>query len=252
LGFQIEAQTEGYIRHAIASGIYHRIQTEMDKTPALQTRLKRELKLILQAPYWKPAMQLLADLGALKCLHSDLELTDDLWRQMRRVDRYLKRLDPHHTLEHWQLLLEVMLLELPEGDRLKVVENLQLPADSIDRLQRFSQIQTEIENKLPTYQQPSKTFQILRPLDLATLILLAANSSRSTRKCIWRYLTQWSGVKPLLDGHDLKQLGYKPGKTFKVILDALLYATLDGIVSDRSQAETFLTQHFPLQSSTKS
>ena len=56
LGFEIETQTEGYIRYAINSGVYDRTARAHPKTPALQTRLKAELKYLLQTSYWQPAL----------------------------------------------------------------------------------------------------------------------------------------------------------------------------------------------------
>lgn len=69
LNFQLEVQTEEYIRYAIASGIYDKLHHEKPQAPALTTRLRAELKYLLTAKYWKPALQLLDDLGALKCIH---------------------------------------------------------------------------------------------------------------------------------------------------------------------------------------
>ncbi|MBD3882390.1 CBS domain-containing protein [Phormidium tenue FACHB-886] len=245
LGFQIEPQTEGYIRYAIASGVYDRTQLP-DRAPALQTRLKQELKYILQAPYWQAALRLLADLDALVCIHPDLHLSPCLWWQMRLVDRWLKRFDPQETLTHWQTLLEVLLVALQPADRLTVAQTLQLPADSGERLDQLQAIQTQVEQALPLSDRPSQVVQLLSPYDHPTLILLGATSSRSVRRQIWRYFTRWSTVKPPLDGNDLRALGYKPGKQFKVILEALRTATLDGAVGDRQEAEMYLKTHFPL------
>lgn len=245
LGFEIEPQTEGYIRNAIASGIYHRVQAEMERTPALQTRLKRELKYILEAPYWKSAISLLDDLGALRCLHPTLELTDELWKQLRLVDRWLKRFDAEQTLEHWQILLEVLIIHLEPAARGKVAEHLQLPADSIHRLSQFAPIHAEVTAGLLQCQRPSQVVQQLQQYDLATLTLLAVHSPRNLRKQIWRYLTDWVTIKAPLDGNDLKAMGCKPSPKFKQILDALRAATVDGEISDRFQAEAFLAKHFP-------
>jgi tRNA nucleotidyltransferase (CCA-adding enzyme) len=244
LGFQIDPQTEGYIRHAIASGIYQRIQAEVDKTPALQTRLKQELKYILQSPYWKAAIQLLFELDALQCIHPDLQLSDRLWKQLRLADRWLNWFDSAASLEHWQVLLEVLLMALNPADAGKVAENLQLPADSIQRLQQLDQVKAALTN-LPNYQRPSEIVQQLRQYDWSTLLLVAIASPRPIRKMIWRYWTIWAQVKAPIDGNDLKALGYKPGQQFREILEALLMATLDGVVSDRDQAVAFLAEHFP-------
>jgi tRNA nucleotidyltransferase (CCA-adding enzyme) len=47
-----------------------------------------------------------------------------------------------------------------------------------------------------------------------------------------------------LDGNDLKALGYKPGPQFKAILEALIAATLDGVLSNRTEAEAFVAERF--------
>lgn len=245
LGFQIEPQTETYIRYAIASGIYEQIQGRNGKAPALETRLKSELKYILQAPYWKPALQLLANLEALRCIHSTLELDEKLWWQVRLFDRCLQRFDAQRTLEHWQMRLEVLIAYLAPEYRGKVANNLQLAVDSVERLQNLNKAESNIVESLFKLQLKSEIVELFRQYDLPTLILIAVRSSRIIRQKIWHYVTEWSHIKSPLNGNDLKALGYKPGKQFKEILDALLTATLDGKIDSRESAEAFLVEHFP-------
>lgn len=246
LGFQIEPQTEGFIRYALESGIYERSLQENGKAPALQTRLKAELKYILEARYWNPALKLLADLGALRCIHTTLQLDDQLWKQVRLVDRCLRRFDPENNLVHWQMRLEVLIAHLEPEYRGKVAANLQLPDPSIERLQQLASSQATVVESLPNCQRPSQIVQLLRQYKLPTLILIAVQSPRAVRRKIWCYLTHLANVQPLLNGNDLKALGYKPGRQFKQILDELLAATLDGVVRTRAEAEAFVAQHFPL------
>ncbi len=111
-GFQIEPQTEEFIRYAINSGVYDRTAQENSKTPALQTRLKAELKHILEASYWKSALQLLDNLGALQCIHPTLKLDEELLRQLRLLERCLRRFDLQPTLIHWQMRLEALIAHL--------------------------------------------------------------------------------------------------------------------------------------------
>ena len=250
LGFAIEPQTEGYIRYAIASGVYQRPQTE--KTPALQTRLKQELKYILQAPYWKAAVQKLLSLGALCCIHADLKLTDRLWWQLRMGDRWLKQFDPTATLPHWQVLLEILLSALDPEQRWQTADRLQLSAEGIERLRRLHEMEETLslrdsQGTATTLSlSPSQTAHLFSPYDLPTLILLASTQPRPIRRQIWKYLTHWRHLKSPLNGNDLKALGYSPGRQFKQILDALLTAALEGQIATRSEAEAFLKQHFPL------
>ena len=300
LGFQLDAQTESYIRYAIASGVYVQSQEQQRHpqssqapvaTPALQTRLRAELKYIFQSPYWQPALQTLADLGALQCLHPTLAMDANVWRQLRWVDRGLKWLkrqkaegsvvdstgkagandvrrrqkagatSKFHPLSlypssfppSWLTLLEVLLAHLAPEHRSAVATNLQLPIDSTERLQQLETAQLTLTAALPACQRPSEIVQLLKPYDLWLLILIAVRSERSAqalskagspRRKIWQYLTQWLAVKPLLDGNDLKALGYKPSPQFKAILEALIAATLDGVLSNRAEAEAFVAERF--------
>jgi tRNA nucleotidyltransferase (CCA-adding enzyme) len=247
LGFEIEPQTEGYIRHAIASGIYEQIQKVAGRVsaPALQTRLKSELKYILQAPYWKAALEKLADLQALRCIHPSLKLDRELSWQLRLVEKLLP-CDRQQTLTPWQLRLEVLIAHLDPADRAPVAQNLQLASDSSDRLSQLETVQENLLKNLPYCPRPSQIARLLKPYDLSMLILVMVKSSRPIRKQIWRYLTVWSTVKPAIDGKDLQRLGYKPSPQFKQILDDLWAVTLDGEVSDRAQAETYLAHRYPL------
>jgi tRNA nucleotidyltransferase (CCA-adding enzyme) len=246
LGFQIEPQTEAYIHYAIESGVYERSLLENSKAPALQTRLKAELKHILQAPYWERALQLLASLEALRCLHPALKLDEQLWWQVRLVDRWLRRFDPHKSLEHWQMRLEVLIAHLAPEQRGLVAKNLQLPLDSIERLQQLAQAQADVLETLPTSKLKSEVVRLLRPYKLPTLVLIAVQSPRAVRRKIWQYLTTWADVQAPLTGNDLKKLGYKPGPQYREILDTLLAATLDQVIQDEADAKAFLAEHYPL------
>ncbi len=248
LGFHIEPQTEAYIHYAIESGVYERSLSENGIVPALQTRLKTELKHILQAPYWEKALQLLASLEALRCLHPNLKLDDQLWWQVRLVNRWLRRFDPNKRLEHWQMRLEVLIAHLAPEERGLVARNLQLPLDSIERLQQLAQAQESLKKTLPTVYRPSEIVRLLRPYKFPTLVLIAVQSPRAVRRKIWQYLTTWADVQPLLNGNDLKQLGYKPGPQFRQILDALQAATLDRTIQNEANARAFLAEYYPLKS----
>ena len=248
LGFQIEPQTEAYIQYALESGVYERSLAENAKAPALQTRLKAELKYILQAPYWGRALQLLACLGALRCIHPALTLDEELWWQVRLVDRWLRRFDPQKSLEHWQMRLEVLIAHLAPEERAKVANNLQLPIDSIERLQQLAQAQAEVVESLGALKLNSEIVQLLRQYKLPTLVLLAVRSPRGVRRKLWQYFSFLADVQAPLNGNDLKRLGYKPSPQYREILDALLAATLDGVIHDQADAKAFLAQHYPLRS----
>ena len=188
----------------MASGIYYRIQGENGRAPALETRLKSELKYILQAPYWKVALQMLGDLQALRCIHPTLELDRELWRQLRLLDRCLngrrrKKEEgianslfpipdspfPIINIPDWQMRLEVLIAYLAPEYRGKVAANLQLPADSIKRLELLEVGNQELAENLPKCYLPSQLVFLLRNYELPLLIAIALQSPRSARRQIW-------------------------------------------------------------------
>ena len=200
------------------------------------------MKYVFQVSYWNSALSLLEELKALSCLHQDLTLTRELKQQVRRVSLWLKYLEPKVT-EHWLIRLETLISDLPLEARIAIAENLQLPKDSLQRLQQLEQLE-EIETSLTKANSTSQIYQLLQPYKPLQLILFAAKTNRQNRRFIWQYLTNLSQAKPLINGGDLKVLGFKPGPMYKQILDDVLFATLDGHISDRAEAVKYVKSKY--------
>jgi len=265
LGFTIEPQTQEYIHTSIAQRAYQQYYDQMltpqIKFPALQNRLKTEIKYLFQSSSYQKNLQLLGKLEALKCLHPQMELTNKLWQQVRLGDRLLKLW--HHFLDHhkpphipsppdWLLRLELIIAILPGSDRPQVANNLQLPVDSISRLQQLALVESNIALDLPDLPSEvanvavSQVVERLKYYNCSLLLLTAIRSSPRQRRQIWQYLTIDRWVRSPLDGNALKNLGYPPGKEYKLILEALTTATLDGFINSYESAMVFLANNFPL------
>lgn len=243
LGFSIEPQTEEYIRYGIKSGVYEQLIISDRQTPALTTRLRAELKYILQAHYWKPAIKLLDQLEALNCLHQDLSLTNTLEWQLHCVSKWLGYFEPKIT-EHWLIRLETLIADLPLDARIMVADNLQLPKDSLQRLQQLEILENKVVIQLINCHLPSQIYQLLHPYKYLQLILWAARSNKLIRRLVWQYITRLSLVKSFLNGNDLKTLDFKPGPLYKKILDDILAATLDGKIGDRTTAIKYVKSRY--------
>jgi tRNA nucleotidyltransferase (CCA-adding enzyme) len=245
LGFTLEPQTEAYIRHAIASGIYRHIQKNGSKAPALQSRLQNELKYIFRLPNWSEALKLMTHLGALQCIHPSLSLDRDGWRRIAIALRWSQHFDPQgKQIASWLLILEMLLLSLPDSQRSPVIAQLHLPEQTQARFHAYAAAQVQIA-RLEERQRPSAAVAILNAYSLPLLIELAAEASIPVRQQIWQYLAHWQSVKPLLTGTDLIQLGYPRGPGFKPILDAVLSATLDEVVQTQEAAIAWVQHRFP-------
>jgi tRNA nucleotidyltransferase (CCA-adding enzyme) len=255
LGFTLEPQTEAYIRHAIASGIYQHIQKNGSKAPALQSRLQSELKYIFKLPNWSDALKLMIHLGALQCIHPSLSLDDDGWRQVKIALVWRNQFDPpEKSIAPWLMILELLLLRLSPADRLVAATQLHLPDLTHTRFKVFAAAQEQIarlgrtlgaDSGCADERSPSQVVMSLKNYDLPLLIELAASATVPVRKQVWLYLTHWQTVKPLLTGNDLIQLGYPRGPEFKTILDAILVATLDEVIRTRAEAILWVQAQFP-------
>lgn len=244
LRFQLEEQTEDYIRYALDCGVYQRLRAENQQAPALTTRLRAELQYLLQSPYWKPGLQLLARLGALGCIDPSLRLTPELWWQLRCVSRWLRWHDRDRHWDHWLLRLELILAALDPPIRTAIAAAFHLPKESQERLRRLESRERALGSFTP--ETPlSEIVAVLRGQDLGTICVVAARGDRPLRRLLWRYLAQWSKIKAPLDGQDLKAMGYRPGPIFKEILGFLMVARLDHQLSDREAAKRLVLERFP-------
>lgn len=245
LGFSLDSQTEGYIHHAIASGVYSQMQHQMRRAPALQVRLKNELKYILEAPYWESALALLDQLGALRCLHSELAMTPALWQQLRRLSRWARRFSWPELGPPWLLRLQGLLAAVPAAARSPLATHLQLPDRAIERLGRLDQWEYQWQALVATAPTPSQLYAAFNQADISTHLLISARHPRQLGPALWRYLMQWVPTPPLIDGDQLKTLGYRPGPSFRPMLETLFAAQLDGAIATQADAIAFLDQHYP-------
>ncbi len=247
LGFSLDNQTEGYIHHAMASGVYAQMQRQMRRAPALQVRLKQELKYILEAPYWQQALTLLDQLQALRCLHSDLAMTPSLWQQLRRLSRWANHGHWPDLDEPWLLRLEGLLAAVPPAARSPLATDLQLPERTLHRLTQLNDLEQRWQSLVITQPRPSDLYAAYSQADRSTLLLASARHPRTLGPTIWQYLRHWAKTPPLIDGHQLKALGYRPGPGFRPMLEALFAAQIDGDIATSAEAQRFLAQRYPQQ-----
>ncbi|MEM1367021.1 MAG: CBS domain-containing protein [Cyanobacteria bacterium P01_H01_bin.15] len=244
LGFSLETQTRFWIEGALKSGVYERSRHRNGRVPALESRLKAELKTILSAAHWMRSLNLLGELNALQCIHPQLKLTPQLHWQIRYLSRWLKRL----TLDAppWQLRLEFLINELDCLIASEVAQRLQLPKDALQRLPQLV-VARRKGQCLTKGMMTSHLYGILQTQPPLVWVLVAPILNPWQRRQIWEYLTRWQPLPPLLTGAELKQLGYRPGPQFKVMLTALRFQQLDQHICDRPAAIEFIQQHFPLE-----
>jgi tRNA nucleotidyltransferase (CCA-adding enzyme) len=244
LGFNWAAETEEQWRSVISSGIFQAILESERRVPSLEDRLKAELKYLNDSPHWLVGIQGLNHLQAWQCIHPDLQISETTWLSLNLLEKLLVSQPPQINLSPWPLRLEIILASLDLMSREAAAQQLQMSPESIERLNQIELVRSTINN-LGFGLRPSQITAQLAVYSIELLHLVLLLDPEPDNLLLWRHLTDWSKTEAWLDGNDLKDLGYPPGKTYKPMLQALTAATCDGLVKDRESSIEFIQVKFP-------
>lgn len=227
--FQIEERTLELLRAALP--LLDRVSGD---------RIRHELNTILVEQHSQAIIGRLASLDILPAIHSDL-----IWDQAVSARlAALTALDPdpewHLEVGHGTDSLQrdlsyiLWLMCLPQGSIQVVSERLRLPA----ALRTAISAACALLEELPALADGpvSKLVSHLEthpPLARYAVYLVAPQER--LRALLQRYVSEWSGVKPVTTGHDLRARGLPPGPHYKRILERLRAAWLDGEVANLAQ-----------------
>jgi tRNA nucleotidyltransferase (CCA-adding enzyme) len=70
---------------------------------------------------------------------------------------------------------------------------------------------------------------------------------KTAKKAVSHFVTHLRHYKTLIQGVDLKKMGYKSGPIYKTILNHLLEAKLDGVVETKADEIAFIRSNYPLK-----
>ena len=91
----------------------------------------------------------------------------------------------------------------------------------------------------------SELYHLLSPLTTECLLYLMAKVTRNeAKKSVSKFLAKLKHTKIRTTGEDLKKLGLLPGKLYKIILDNLHDAKLDGKVQNKRDEIAFVKKNF--------
>jgi tRNA nucleotidyltransferase (CCA-adding enzyme) len=132
-------------------------------------------------------------------------------------------------------------LELP----LKVRAKMETDLTRFRHLERELAIRRELS--------PSRLYRLMvESSPEALLLLMALSQEERAKRSVSDYLTTYSRMKAHIRGKDLRALGIDPGPIYKKILNALLYARLDGKLETKEDElrliKTRFRSHLPSSS----
>jgi tRNA nucleotidyltransferase (CCA-adding enzyme) len=241
LGFNLDSETAEQARNAIAIGIFDDLGG---------TRMREELKLILESPHRRRALKLLSQLGArLRYLDAELQYTLEVDRAIRWAEKLLAGAG---LKDPWVVFLGLLISRLP-GERVWMV---------LDRLHMTNEHKLMIEKAFSVREELPRIFEELnrnrhglkdseiyhllhgKPDESLAIVACLGVAFSPVRRIIQRYLVKLRNVKVELTGNDLIALGIKQGREIGKVLGALLDARLDGLINDREGELRFARENF--------
>jgi tRNA nucleotidyltransferase (CCA-adding enzyme) len=245
LGFEIGKQTQHLLNSAVRLGLMEKVSGH---------RIFNELLLILNEDRPLPTVSRLARLDVLRELHPALTSKVDYSKsfdEARRTTDWYDLLYTGHPCERWLCYFLVFTAVLDRAGVKALSERLQLIPRYDDMLiqQRSTAlgILKRLEGRPKGRRKPrsSSLYRWFRPLSTEILLFMMASTSKDlVRQWISHYITHLRDIQPLLSGHDLEQLGIKPGPVFREILDELLYSRLDGRVVSIDDERAFVQKKY--------
>ncbi len=248
LNFKIDKHTERLIRNAVKMNLLGK-----DCYP----RLFSELQQIFSEDNPSPAIQRMNDFDLFRFLWPDLKPNLKIDRRFRHILTQTRRaiswfrllyLEKNAELTPWRVYLLSIMARSKAAQLESFCKRFQIPEKTCRELIQEKLNTDELSDKW--YKQPpQKNSEIYRALSSfsndSLLYLMAISKKNIINKSVSHFVTSLRNIRPLLNGDDLKNLGYTPGEKFKEILSSLRDAQLDGIVNSRRDARQYLKDNFP-------
>ena len=210
-------------------------------------RIRHELDHILIEECAPEMIARLSELNLLKAIHPRL-----LWDEW-----FAKRLGSALTATpepEWNILPEVDIQAM-RTDLAYILWMLRMPLPVVRQVTSRLKFSAELSRTVLATRQvwedlpalvgapPSTAVDRLEgaPL-LALYAVYLASDQVEWRDLIMNYVTRWKGVRPTINGHDLRARGLPPSPAYKTILKSLRDAWLDGRVKNEAQEANLLEE----------
>ncbi len=245
LGFKIGKQTEHLLKSALRLKFLEQISG---------LRVFNELYLILTERDPLPAVERMAQLGLLQTIDESLDRCQvfrGLFTETRRTMDWFDLMYTGQPCRRWICFFLSLTASLGTSQMKRVCQRLNVPVRYQPLLleQRTAGLSVlrKLERRRSSARPPlsSDLYRWLTPLDTEVLLFLMASTSQErVRQWISHFVTNLRHVKPLLSGHDLKQLGIAPGPVYKQVLEELLYARLNERVVTLQDEKNFVRRKY--------
>jgi tRNA nucleotidyltransferase (CCA-adding enzyme) len=213
-------------------------------------RVLHELELIFQERHPEGALKQLDRLGILAAIHPGLMVDDWLVDRLKILQSGLADTPWAGTKPATVHYLGLMTFWLAGDEQTDLAQRLNLRSQQRVILNQAYRIRRDV-SKIVEAEKASALYHLLASVsDEARLIAWLGLEDEAVRAQLLRFQRHLRDVAPLIDGNYLKaEFGLPPGPIYRLIIDALRDARLDGLVTnlaeERALVEEILANNSP-------
>jgi tRNA nucleotidyltransferase (CCA-adding enzyme) len=236
--FRIESQTLVLAKNAIKAKMLAKLSAD---------RVREELKHILGENSPTGAVLRMKELNIWPFILPQANIGEDTVGTLKNIPAAIGFFkDMQVDLDHVWVVYLSALVRLNGSEISGVNERLRLTKEEQRILSQILCHYQEIVERL-SCTRPMKMSEIAAvvrriPVEAYTYIL-ACSTNDAVKERLKNYLARSRHNKLLINGDDIKNLGFSPGPHFKEALDAVKDARLDGQLQTREEAISFVRQY---------
>lgn len=236
-GFKIGKQTAALIRNAVRMGLIQKLGGR---------RLLHEIQLIMVEDDPLPALRRMTEFAVWPVLSANIQFDlkmEELFGQLGEVITWHRLSFLDEPLERWWVYMLGLFSGLQPADVEEACGKLQFTASQRERMAWTYQTAGALFWGFfqTTGHKPSEVYRALQPFRPEELVFIMARAqNEATRRAVSHYFHRYRHVSTELKGRDLKAMGIPPGPIYRVILDELLDARLNGKVRNRQEEVALL------------
>ncbi|WP_418789982.1 CBS domain-containing protein [Phosphitispora sp. TUW77] len=237
-GFKIETQTLSLVKRAIKGKMLAKLSAD---------RVREELKHILSEASPTGSILRMCELNIWPFILPDANTGQESLEIIKRLPpamEFVRCACGYMKLNSWILYLGLLLRDT--GCQISLIdEKLRITKEEQKKLIELLCLCPEVIINLSGRQsmKMSQIASVVRELSgEGFAFILAVSTADLVNERVKEYLTHARDNKLLINGEDIKELGYKPAPFFKEALDAVGEARLDGAVVTKDEEINFVSE----------
>jgi tRNA nucleotidyltransferase (CCA-adding enzyme) len=246
LDFHITPHTEKLIRNSVRMHL---------PGSAAASRFFHELRQILSVDNPLPALRRMHGFGLFPFLWPDLRPNLKIDRRFVHVLSQAARAISWFRLLYlddtdcpcWAVHLLAIMSRSKTRELINFCDRFELPPKTRKLLIRQKTEAERIAREMlrRPLLRPSEIYWLLLDLDnVGLLYLMAIARKNHIKKAVSMFVTSLRDTIPLVSGHDLEELGFRPGPLFRTIINHVLETQLDGEIQTKEEALALVKQEY--------